>query len=165
MTAIGKITGPHGVNGECIFEHYLAEDINVLKWDALVIELFAGSYIPFFIEGGKRINSTAWRLKLEEINSPEEVKQILQKDVYPSPNVTVNPIVKKSMDNLIGFTIINESNPIGKIDNILNPNTNPLFIVFEGQENELLIPANKELINEINHESKEVYMTLPEGLV
>lgn len=165
MTPIGTITNVHGVNGEFILEHYLDARTNVNTWDALMIELLAGSYIPFFISSAKKLTATTWKIKLEEINSPEEAKELIHKKVYPSPNIHVMPLVEKQIHHLIHYTIIYKDQPVGKIDNILNPNIHPIFIIHEGEKNELLIPANEQLIQEINHDKKEVIMNLPYGLL
>ena len=53
---------------------------------------------------------------------------------------------------------------VGKIENILNPKTNPLFIINEDAENELLIPANEELIISVDDDKKVIVADLPEGL-
>lgn len=162
---IGKITGSHGVRGDVVFEHKMDGSIDTSGWDALMIELLPGSRIPFFIEKIKLQSVTSYLVKFEEINSPEEAKDILQLDVYLSPNVKRESIeVKTSSDSYIGFALFDNETKVGIIDNILNPNANPLFIINEDKENELLIPANKELIVKVDFDNKKLITDLPEGL-
>lgn len=154
------------MRGDVVFEHKLKTDASLAGWDALLIELLPGSKIPFFIEKAKRQSDTSFIIKLEEISSPEDAKEILQKDVYLSPNVALQKVeVNRTADNYIGYLLFNGKEEIGTIDNILNPKTNPLFILFEDTDKELLIPANEELILEVIHEGQKVIMELPEGLV
>ena len=165
MDSIGKIIGTHGVKGLVVLEHNLMGDINYDHWDAIMIELLPGSKIPFFIESIKKQSSTLFLIKLEEIHSPEGSKEIIQKNVFLSPNVEAENLVTKTQtDHYIGFTLYNKDVEIGRIDNILNPKTNPLFILFENQENELLIPANEELITSVDKTNKKIIANLPEGL-
>jgi len=166
MQSIGKITGSHGVKGHVVFEHKLKNEVDILRWDALMIELLPDSRIPFFIENIKKQTATSYLIKFEEIHSPEDAKQILQKNVYGSPNVAVQEVqLSVDPDSYIGYTLFDKEKKVGIIDNILNPKTNPLFIIHENSENELLIPANEELILEVKPSEKLIISNLPEGLL
>jgi 16S rRNA processing protein RimM len=166
LDVIGKITGTHGVKGLVVFEHQLTGKIDTASWDALMIELLPNSRIPFFISNIKKQSPSSFLIKFEEIDSPESAKEILQKNVFLSPNaITENAQVTQTADSYIGYTLFDKENKIGTIDNILNPKTNPLFIIFENKENELLIPANEELIRSVQHEEKNIIADLPEGLL
>ncbi len=166
MELIGKILSAHGVKGEVIFEHNLMSETSFETWDALMIELLSDSHIPFFIEKIKPHSETSCLVKLEEINSPEAAQQIVQKNVFLSPNVLVDKVVvKKVADSYIGFMLYDKEKMVGIIDNILNPKTNPLFIINDGAENELLIPANEELIIEIKMKEKIIVADVPNGLL
>ena len=163
---IGKITGSHGVRGDVVFEHQLSGKINTDSWDALMIELLPKSYIPFFIANLKKQSDTSFLVKFEEINSPEDASEILQKNVLLSPNAQAASVeIKTPADDYIGYTLFDRETEIGNIDNILNPNTNPLFIINDGKENELLIPANKELILKVDKGAKNIWLEIPEGLL
>lgn len=166
MLHIGKIVKIHGVKGHVIFEHTLKESSDFDNWDALMIELHPKSYIPFFIEEIREFSDKNLLVKVEEINSPEEAKSILQKEVYASPNVEIEEDeVETDIISLIGFTLYDGENKVGMIENLLNPNLSPLFILNEDKENEILIPANEELIVSIDCLKKEIIMKLPEGLI
>jgi 16S rRNA processing protein RimM len=166
MQSIGKITGAHGVKGQVVFEHQLSDSVSVNSWDALLIELLPDSQIPFFIENIKKQSNSSYLVKFEEIHSPEDAKEILQKNVYLSPNVREEEIkITVEADSYIGYTLFDNEKKVGIIDNILNPKTNPLFIIHENSENELLIPANEELFVEIKTAEKIVIADLPEGLL
>ena len=166
MIRIGKIVKIHGVKGHVLFEHSLKESSDFDQWDALMIELLPTSYIPFFIEEVREFADNHLLVKLEEINSPEEAKSILQKDVFASPNIEIEEDeVETDILSLIGFTLYDGESKVGIIDNLLNPNLSPLFILNEDKENEILIPANEELIVSIDLSKKEIIMELPEGLI
>jgi 16S rRNA processing protein RimM len=166
MQSIGKIMRAHGVKGQVVFEHQLSDSASVNSWDALLIELLPQSQIPFFIENIKKQSNSSYLVKFEEIHSPEDAKEILQKNVYLSPNVREEEIkITVEADSYIGYTLFDNEKKVGIIDNILNPKTNPLFIIHENSENELLIPANEELFVEIKTAEKIVIADLPEGLL
>ena len=166
MKPIGKILSTHGVKGYIIAEHTLKNFSSFEEWDALMVELLPGSRIPFFIKEIKKLNENGLLVKLEEIHSPEAANEILGKNIYLSPNADATKIeVNTSAKSYIGYTLFDNKKEIGIIDNILNPDSNPLFLLHEGTENELLIPANEELILNLNHDEKIVYMNMPDGLI
>lgn len=166
MEAIGKIIGSHGVKGHIVLEHTLKQNVDHAQWDALMVELLPNSKIPFFIEKLQIQTNNTLLIKLEEINSPEDAKEVLQKNVFLSPNAKVDiQSVKVEVDNYIGYTLYDKDKEVGIIDNILNPKTNPLFIIHENTDNELLVPANEELIMEVKRKDKKVIANIPLGLL
>ncbi len=166
METFGRIIGTHGVKGDVVLEHQLKGEIQFDSWDAIMIELLPESKIPFFISNIKVQSDTSFLVKFEEIDSPEAAKELLQKNVYLSPNAADESLqITTQADSYIGYTLFNKKEKIGTIDNILNPKTNPLFIIFENQENELLIPANEELILSVDEDKKELIADLPDGLI
>ena len=95
----------------------------------------------------KKLGVSLDTLLVSQPSSGEEAMQIVQKNVFLSPNVNKNDIEEiAAAESYIGYTLFDKEAEVGKIDNILNPKTNPLFIINEDAENELLIPANEELI-------------------
>lgn len=166
MQLIGKILSTHGVKGQVIFEHTLKNYSDFISWDALLIELLPGSQIPFFIEDIKKQQDNSCLVKLEEYDAPEATHEIMGKNVYLSPNIDASKIDTPTVaDSFIGYTLFSDEKEVGRVDNILNPKTNPLFIIHEDTDNELLIPANEELILEIDIKAKKIVLEIADGLL
>ena len=65
---------------------------------------------------------------------------------------------------LLGYTLIDEGKPIGKIDEVIEqPHQVLLQIKIQGKE--ALIPLHEETLVNIDHKKNEVHVTLPEGLL
>lgn len=163
MQRIGKINKSHGVKGEIIISHNIIIPTKKISWDAFMIELNPNSFIPFFIEEIRIANDKELICKFEEINSREEVNELLNKNVYASPNFKVEQHLN-DFSTLVDFIIYDNDEKIGNITSILSHGKIELFEV-NYQDKEILIPAQKELILKIDVENNIVYMNLPEGLL
>ena len=67
----------------------------------------------------------------------------------------------------IGFEIIDAETEksLGKIEAIEDSTSNILFILRNDNDEEILVPANEDFIEEIDEEGRRVIMKLPDGLV
>lgn len=65
---------------------------------------------------------------------------------------------------IIGFEILEDSKPLGAVENIYNFPTQNL-IVTTIQENEVLIPIQDDVVLKVDKNEKKVYVSLPEGLL
>ena len=69
------------------------------------------------------------------------------------------------LDYFAGFTLIDsEKGTLGVISEVDQTTDNVLFVI-PTEDDELLIPAGDEFVDEIDHENKILYVTLPEGLL
>jgi 16S rRNA processing protein RimM len=162
---IGKLIKVHGVHGHLIADHNLITNIDFGSWDALMIELNPGSFIPYFIEEISEQSPTSFKIKLETIDNPECAKLLTQKNIYASPSMKINTEeVKVEADSFIGYTLYDNDTKVGTIENLLNPALSPLFIINEHTDNEILIPANEELFVSVDRDTLPLIMDLPQGL-
>jgi 16S rRNA processing protein RimM len=66
----------------------------------------------------------------------------------------------------VGFTAQDVNHGVlGTIIDIDETTANVLFLVENGQGRQLMLPAQDELITEIDHDNKMITFDLPEGLV
>ena len=69
------------------------------------------------------------------------------------------------LEYFIGFEVFDATfGKIGKIIAVDESTTNTLFVVEHG-DNEVLIPAAEEFIDDMNHEKRVISLNLPEGLL
>jgi len=69
------------------------------------------------------------------------------------------------LDYFAGFSLIDvEAGLIGIISEVDKTTDNILFVIPK-KNDELLIPAGEEYIQEIDHDKKIIYVKLPEGLL
>ena len=68
--------------------------------------------------------------------------------------------------DLIGLDVISdEGKNLGKLDDIFNTGSNDIYVVKDELGKQLLLPAIKEVIKEVDLENKKITVHLLEGLV
>ncbi len=167
---IGQISKTHGLKGEVVLN--FTDDIFDRVDCPYLLCNVEGILVPFFIEEYRFKSDSSALLKFEDIDSIEAALQIIESDVYfEKKYIEETEQESISLSYFIGFTITNNNgNLIGKIINIDDNTDNLLFIIErkdtkDGKSEEILIPAHKEFITEINHKKKNIEMDLPDGLL
>lgn len=161
---VGIIRSAHGLKGDVMITHQLDNSNDLTQWEALMIELNPGSFIPFFIEEIEMLNDEDILCKLEEINSREEAVTLNGKAVYTTIHHQVKAKKEDEWEALIGYEVMHNDIIIGKISALLNVSMNMLLQV-ERENKEILIPATEEFIMDIDPKKKVIRMQLPDGLL
>ena len=161
FTYLGKFLKPHGTKGEIALQNdgfMLDESCDFVACD------IDGILVPFFFETVRTKNHDTLIVKVERMESAEEVRFLTNRSAY-IPREWVEESEELSWSFFHGFTAIDEScGVIGEITDVDDSTINTLFVVEKGND-EILIPAQEEFIKEINHEKREITFCLPEGLV
>ncbi len=157
----GKFLKPHGTKGEIGLQgddFVLGEECDFIACD------IDGILVPFFFEHTRTKNGDTMILKIERMNSAEEVRYLTNRDVY-IPREWVEDTDNYTWSYFKGFKATDrELGNLGEITDIDDSTINTLFVIERGST-ELLIPAQEEFIVEINHDKREIIFDLPEGLV
>ena len=158
---IGRIGKAHGVKGEVSF--MFDDDVfDRVDADYLVLEL-DGILVPFFMEEYRfRSDSTAL-VKFEDIDTQDRARELTNCDVYFPRQLADDDDEELSWTFLVGFDIV-EASTGKKVGTIVNVDESTLNILFE-LENGMLIPANEELITDIDKDNKTISLALPEGIL
>lgn len=161
---IGIINKPHGVHGELSFTF---DDDIFDRVDAdYIICMMDGILVPFFLESYRfRSDSTAL-IKLEGIDTEQQARRMTNVDVYfPKEHADSLKDDELTWNYFVGFLIKDvKMGEIGKVIDVDDSTINTLFII-EHDGNELLIPAQEDLIVDLNRETKTITMDLPNGLL
>ncbi len=162
---LGTFLKNHGYNGEIVLKSTssLSRSLNIMESLFLLID---GILVPFFIQEIYNTGSNTYILKLEDINNKNDANKLLGKYVYgPKDLFTPQEERESHLESLIGYEIFSELNKkAGIIRKILPIPGNLLFVVdFEGKE--IMIPANLELVIEVNKNEKFICMKIPPGLL
>jgi 16S rRNA processing protein RimM len=161
---IGKLVSAFGLTGELILKHALGKKTIFKESDAIFIEQFKGSYLPYFIQFAKAKTTEETFLKLEGVDTREMALKLLQKNVWLQQSDFRKLAAKNSPLGLLGYTLIDEGKIVGKIDEVIEqPHQVLLQINIQGKE--ALIPLHDETLVTINHKKSEVHVKLPEGLL
>lgn len=158
---IGQIGKPHGVKGELSF-HFEDDVFDRTDADYLILEV-DGILVPFFFEEYRfRTDVTAY-IKFCDVDTEVQARELIGSEVFFPRSVAHQDGTCRSWAQLLGFSLIDATtgHQIGVIQSIDNTTLNVLFELEGGK----LIPANEELITDIDGEKRQIFITLPEGLL
>lgn len=162
---IGQFNKPHGIHGELSFT-FTNDLFDRVECDYFIC-LLDGIFVPFFIEEYRFRSDTTALVKLEDINSAEKARMFTNVEVYfptkyLSEEVTDTDITWEFFE---GFEVHDSHlGYLGKIAEVDQSTINVLFVVEREGGEQLLIPAQEELMVEVDAENRKIEMDLPEGL-
>ena len=157
---IGRLGKTHGVKGEISF--LFDDDVfDRVDADYLVIDI-EGILVPFFMEEYRFKSDSNALMKFEGIDTQQRAQELTGCDVY-FPRALADEDDTPTLSQLVGFDIVTAPNgsSIGKIAAIDDTTVNLLFELEDGT----LIPANDDLIEDIDMQHQRITMTLPEGIL
>ena len=157
---IGRLGKTHGVKGEVSFQ--FDDDIfDQVDCDYLVLDV-DGILVPFFIEEYRFRSDSVALVKFEDIDTQQRAQELTGCDVY-FPRALAAEDESPSLTMLVGFDIVeaNGGTTVGRIAAIDDSTANLLFELEDGR----LIPANDDLIEDIDTQQQKITMSLPEGLL
>ena len=158
---IGRLGKTHGVKGEVSLQ--FDDDIfDRVDADYLVLEL-DGILVPFFIEEYRFRSDTVALIKFEDVDTQQRANELTGCDVYFPRALAADDEGEVSLSLLVGFDLVeaNGGMTIGRIAAIDDTTANLLFELEDGR----LIPANDDLIRDIDTKRKTIKMEIPEGLL
>ena len=158
---IGRLGKAHGVKGEVSF--LFDDDVfDRVKADYLVLEI-DGIMVPFFMEEYRFRNDSVCLVKFCEVDTQQRASELTGCDVYFPRALAEEADETPSLASLVGFRIVDAATDktVGTIASIDDQTQNILFELEGGQ----LIPANDDLIEDIDMGSQQITMNIPEGLL
>lgn len=157
----GKFLKPHGTKGEIGLQGDTFTLDDGCDFVACDID---GILVPFFFESVRQKSNDTLIVKVERMEDAEEVRYLTNREAF-IPRKWVEESEEVSLGYFIGFTATDRTlGHIGEIVDIDDSTMNTLFVV-ENDGEEILIPAQEELIADIDHDEQTITFDLPEGLV
>ena len=158
---IGRLGKSHGVHGEVSF-HFDDDVFDRVDADYLVLSL-DGILVPFYIEEYRFRSDETVLMKFCDVDTQERARELTGTDVYFPRALAADDEEQLSLASLVGFALkdADSGKTVGTIAAIDDTTANLLFELEDGS----LIPANDDLVTDINPPSRTVTMRLPEGLL
>ena len=161
---IGTIQRTHGVGGEFQViwnDDFYLEEQNL---ESVFIE-FDGIPVPFFIASIRSKGEDKALVKFDDIEDVDAADELVGlKMLLPADEIAPND--ELLMSDLVGYSLSNAQNqPIGKIVDYQEYQSNSVFTVLHHSGKEVMLPATDELIVEFDTEKKTIIMEIPEGLI
>ncbi len=162
---LGKITKLYSYEGKVTF--YFDVD-NVSEYEGLdaVFINVKGDIIPFMIESIKFGKGNSATVKLLDIDTESDARQLLNSELYlPIETLPKLKGNKFYYHEVIGFEVWDqEKGYVGVIARIIEDSAQPIFEIKEGY-NEILLPVVDHFIIELQREKKKIIVSFPDGLL
>ncbi|MBQ7878500.1 MAG: 16S rRNA processing protein RimM [Bacteroidaceae bacterium] len=161
-TYFGKFLKPHGTKGEI----GLSGDSIILGDDCDFVAVdIEGILVPFFFEYTKIKNNDSLIVKIERMESAEEVRYLTNREVF-IPREWLEDCEQFTWSYFRGFTVEDRrQGNLGEITDVDDTTINTLFVIKQNNNEELLIPAQEDFISDIDHKNRHIIFDLPEGLL
>ena len=158
---IGRIGKAHGIKGEVSLQ--FDDDIfDRVDADYLVLDV-DGILVPFYMEEYRFRNDSVCLVKFCDIDTQQRAAELTGCDVYFPRALAEEADEMPSLASLVGFDIV-EAKGNGRVGTIAAIDDQTANILFE-LEDGTLIPANDDLITDIDWEGKHITMNIPKGLL
>jgi len=160
---IGRLGKPHGVKGEITIQ---TADDTLYDVDAeYVVLMIDGILVPFYLDEYRWKNNDTVIAKFCGIDTQERAAELTGCEVFFPRSLTAG-IVRQgtvSWAQIVGYSLREHiyNKVVGRIAAVNDQTINLLFELEDGT----LIPANENLIKNIDTVNREITMEIPEGLL
>ncbi len=161
---LGTISKTHGVRGELIIriaDPSFEPDEN---WESLFLQI-DGILVPFFISSLHAPKADEWFICFDDYDNKDSAQNLVGSPVWIQKDFMAEVKEEIYMDELTGYAIFNvRTGRQGLITDFMDIPGNPVFEVsLEGEK--VLVPAQDDMIEEIDQENKKLIIRLPEGIM
>ncbi|EFL45903.1 ribosome maturation factor RimM [Prevotella disiens] len=162
---IGVLGKPHGVKGEIQFR-FTDDVFDQCDSDYLILDM-EGILVPFFMEEYRFRSDEVALMKFCDIDSEQRAREFTGIEVYFPRAIAEENKEDLSWAQIIGFTLLDSKTQkvVGEIMSVDETTINLLFDVKTQNGEEILIPANEELITNVDAEQRNIEVDIPNGLL
>lgn len=156
----GKITSTHGIRGE----------VKIYPWTDDVDNILSLKKIYIGEKGYKvssiRFHKNMFITKLVGVNTVEDAEslrnKLVQREIDENEELEEDTYYIK---DLIGLDVYLENNELyGKIKDVFQTGANDVYVIYTVDEKEVLIPAIKSVVKDVDIASGKMIIELMEGL-
>lgn len=157
---IGRIVNAVALRGEVKIYNYSGYRERYEELDRIIIE-----NKEYEIEK-VRYQQEMVILKLSGIDNRNAAEAMKNKDVYiTEEDLEELPDDTFYIRDLIGLEVIDDSGRIGVIKDVLQPSSQDVYVIRTDKNQDVMIPAVKEFVKEVNLEEKYIKVSLIEGML
>ena len=157
---IGRIVNAVALRGEVKIYNYSGYRERYEELDRIIIE-----NEEYEIEK-VRYQQEMVILKLSGIDNRNAAEAMKNKDVYiTEEDLEELPDDTFYIRDLIGLEVIDDSGRIGVIKDVLQPSAQDVYVIQTDKNQDIMIPAVKEFVKEVNLEEKYIKVSLIEGML
>ncbi len=160
---LGNVVKTHGLLGEVVI--FLDVDHPELyqEMESVLVDM-NGKLVPFFIEY-LQFNGDRAITAFEDIENIDDAKQLVGKNLFlPLKSLPELPDGGYYFHQLVDMDFYNGDQLLGKVTGVYEMPTNHLICV-DHNGAEVLVPAEDEIVKEVDLSNKIIKAELPEGLL
>ncbi len=161
---VGTVSKLHGYKGDVnIYTNNTLFNFNLINYFLIDQK---NTLVPYFITQARRTKNHIILVNFEDINSENEAKKILKKEVYlPIKLIPKNSQNETSDKQLIGFKVIDIMlAELGKISYINSKTAQKLIYVCKNGK-EFSFPLHKQFVKEIDIKARIMRVKIPKELL
>jgi len=161
---LGRLLKPHGFDGRMNAFIDADEPNEYANLKMVFVNLNSG-LVPYFIKHIQVLNNKAI-ITFQDIDKLEKTESLQQKEMYlPLTELPERTGNKFYFHEVVGFDVIDATfGKIGPISDILEYPNQAVMQIFHDRK-EILIPVFGNIIQKVDRDKKEIYVTTPDGLI
>jgi 16S rRNA processing protein RimM len=164
MYLIGYVTKPHGIRGEVKVEPVTPDPDRFNQLDKVHLRL-KDSTRTYSIKK-VRVSDRFVYIKFAGVNSRNDAELLRNAEVLIEEKDLIQPAQDEFfIHDLIGCQVVSEDKEhIGVLEDVVQVTSNDVYVVKKGDGTELLIPATKEVVKQVDIRQKIIVIHVLEGL-
>ena len=162
---LGTVVAKYSFKGEVLIKLETDDPEAYLSLQSFLLEV-ESRLIPYFTTKVHLHKSQLLRVSVESVKSEKQADLMIGKSVY----LPLNQLPKLDEDQfyfheIIGFEVIDSlQGQIGTITGV-NDRSSQVLLEVEYNYRQILIPLVDELIQQLDKQKKQIYLSIPEGLL
>ncbi|MFO7867778.1 MAG: hypothetical protein R6U95_00590 [Bacteroidales bacterium] len=162
--AIGTISRNYGNNGELVLQLFPRITINLSDVPYVFIEKDS-MLVPFFFTIISR-KKNKYIIHIEDVDTEKHSQEFVESLVFVESHNTDVVYGDKDFVDVRGFTVYDHDECLGIVNDVHHYFMHSVLqVVLHAGSHEVQIPFSQELISRLDEEKKDIYMSLPEGLL
>lgn len=162
---LGVLTKPHGIKGEATLFLDTDHPEEYTELETIFLEQKSG-LVPYFLEYVHLNRSNKAIVKLEEVETVEDVEEIQGSKVF----LPINQLPKLEdgqfyYHQVVGYTVEDENHgKLGEVISFSETAAQPIMVM-DFKEKEVLIPISENIVLKADHANNIMHTNLPNGLL
>ena len=161
---IGYIIRPHGLKGAVSFQLDVDDPSKYTGMESVIVR--TGEQLVPFLISSIQLNGSRGIMNLEDIHTSEAAEELKSCQLL----LPINALPELDEDQfyyheVIGYLVVDEKiGALGTIQNIFTAGRQDLIFMMYCNK-EVMIPIADDIVMKADHNTKEVYVKLPDGLL
>lgn len=162
--AVGRVVNTHGVKGE-LKVMPMTSDLSRFDYLLYVTANWEGKPKEFRVTGA-RFHKNAVLIKLNGIDTMDDAEKLKGEELLVHRK-NARPLDEDEffICDMIGLDVYEEDKLLGQLADVLETGSNDVYVIRDKDGKELLLPALKSVVEEVDLEGKRMKVKVPEGLI